>query len=114
MATKEKSTSVLERVYNVPLRREYLKAPNWKRTKKAASALREFLARHMKSENIKISTEINEVLWEKGIRNPPHHIKVTATKDEKGAVKVELFGTKKAEQSKEKKAAAKVPAKKDA
>lgn len=92
-----KPETTLERVYNVPLRKEYLKAPNWRRTKKAVTALREFLVHHMKSEDIKISPEINEKLWQSGIRNPPHHIKVTVTKNEKGLVKAELFGSKKEE-----------------
>ena len=89
--------TTLERVYNVPLRKEYMKAPNWRRTKKAVTALREFLIKHMKSEDIKISKELNEKLWYSGIRNPPHHVKVTVTRDEKGVVKAELFGSKKVE-----------------
>ena len=91
MAKKEESSKiVLERVYNVPLRREYLKAPNWRRTPKALKALREFIAKHMKSENVLIGKHANEYIWGKGIRNPPHHIKVKALKDDKGTVKVEL------------------------
>ena len=102
MAKKE-TTPALERTYNVPLRREYLKAPNWKRTTKAVIALREFLQRHMKSENVIIGNSINLVLWKHGIKNPPHHVKVTATKDDKGVVRAELFGVKAATQPKEKK-----------
>ena len=91
----DKKESILERVYTIPLRKEYLKAPNWKRTKKAVSAVREFMVRHMKSKNIKLGKEVNEKLWQHGIRNPPHHLKVTATKNEEGEVRVELFGIKK-------------------
>ncbi len=90
----------LERVYNVPLRKEYQKSPRWRRTKKATIALREFLQKHMKSENVKISREVNEKLWQHGIRNPPHHIKVNVTKDKEGVVRAELFGS--AEKKKEK------------
>ncbi len=96
-------TKTIERVYNIPLRKEYMKSPRWKRTKKAVTAAKEFLARHMKSENVKLSKEINEMLWQHGIRNPPHHIKVTVTKDEKGVVKAELFGAKVETPAKEKK-----------
>ncbi len=89
---KGKETIKLERTYNVPLRKEFRKVPRWRRTKKAVDALRQFLVRHMKSENVKLGKELNEELWKHGIRNPPHHIKVNVTKDEKGEVKAELFG----------------------
>ena len=81
----------LERTYNVPLRKEYMKAPRWNRTKKAVTALRQFLVKHMKSENVLLSKELNEEMWKHGIKNPPHHVKVKATKDDKGVVKAELL-----------------------
>lgn len=87
-----KAEKTLERVYNIPLRKEYLKVPYWKRTKKAVVATRQFLQKHLKAKEVKLGTKLNEVLWEKGIKNPPHHIKVTVVKDEKGIVKAELFG----------------------
>ena len=91
MAKKEETPkTVLERIYNVPLRREYQKAPNWKRTPKAVKALRQFISKHMKSENIIIGRYANELLWKNGMKNPPHHVKVNAIKDEKGKVVVEL------------------------
>ncbi len=92
MAKKE-STPAIERTYNVPLRKEYRKAPNWKRTPKAVVALKEFLVRHMKSEDIRIGNDVNRLIWQHGIQNPPHHVKITAKKDDKGVVMVSLFGT---------------------
>ncbi len=89
------TTQTLERTYNVPLRKEYQKAPNWKRTPKAVTALREFLVKHMKSENINLDKQVNEKLWQHGIQNPPHHIKIIAKKDEKGIVTASLFGNEK-------------------
>ncbi len=85
----------LERTYNVPLRKEFMKAPKYRRAKKALNALREFLARHMKSDNVKIGLYLNKKIWERGFRHPPHHIKLTAIKDEKGVVTAELFGAPK-------------------
>jgi len=90
----KKESKLIERVYNVPLRKEFRKVPRWRKTKKAVKAMREFLAKHMKSENVKLSPELNELLWKHGIKNPPHHVKVTVTKDEEGLVKADLFGTK--------------------
>lgn len=85
----------LERTYNVPLRKEYMKAPRWNRTKKAVIALRQFLAKHMKSEKVLLSKELNEEMWKHGIQNPPHHVKVNAVKDDKGVVKADLFAVEK-------------------
>lgn len=87
---------VTERTYNVPLRREYLKAPMYRRTKKAVTALTQFIAKHMKVDigNVRIGKFLNLELWKNGIKNPPHHIKVTIVKDDDGVAKAELFGKK--------------------
>lgn len=84
----------IERTYNVPLRKEWLKAPMYRRAKKAGKALKEFLARHMKVDidNVKIGRYANLKVWERGIRNPPHHIKVNVTKDDEGIVRAEIVG----------------------
>ncbi|MFQ5620273.1 MAG: 50S ribosomal protein L31e [Candidatus Nanoarchaeia archaeon] len=105
----------MEREYNVPLRKEWLKAPKYKRAKKAVSALRQFLQKHMKSENVKLGLHVNKALWSKGMRNPPHHVKVTAVKDEDGKVRAELSGVKLEahEEKKEAKAEAKPVEKKE-
>ena len=84
--------AVLERTYVVPLRREWLKVSRYKRAKKAVTAVRQFLGKHIKSENVLVGTSINKEVWKHGIRNPPSRIKLTAIKDEKGVVKAELFG----------------------
>ncbi|MEM4268156.1 MAG: 50S ribosomal protein L31e [Candidatus Woesearchaeota archaeon] len=81
-----------ERVYNIPLRKEFLKVPKYKRSKKAVTAVKEFLARHMKSSEVRLGRYINETIWSRGIKNPPHHIKVHCIKDEKGVVRAEIVG----------------------
>ncbi len=112
MAKQE--TKILERTYNVPLRKEYLKAPRYLRAKKAVKALKEFLIKHMKSDNVRLEKEVNELVWKKGIKNPPHHVKVVARKDERGVVSVELFGAKKKEAKvKEKKIKKEAPVKEE-
>lgn len=103
----KKSSIVLERVYNVPLRKEFAKAPRWNRAKKATKALKEFLAKHMKSEDVKIGKYLNEELWKHGIKNPPHHVKVEAKKDSNGRVTAELVGAPKEQPKKEAKKKAK-------
>ncbi len=95
MVAKKEAAKVLERTYTIPLRKEFMKVPRWKKSKKAVTALRQFLVKHMKSEDVKIGKEVNEYVWNHGIKNPPHHVKVTVTKDDKGVVNAELFGKKK-------------------
>jgi large subunit ribosomal protein L31e len=89
---KKENKIILERVYNVPLRQEFLKVPIFKRAKKAVKALKEFLEKHMKSDKVKIGKYANLKIWENSIKNPPHHIKVVAKKDEEGNVFAELEG----------------------
>jgi large subunit ribosomal protein L31e len=105
MVAKKEAAKVLERTYIVPLRKEYMKVPRWKKSKKAVTALRQFLVKHMKSEEVKIGKEVNEYVWNHGIKNPPHHVKVTVTKDDKGVVKAELFGNRKVSKKEVKKVA---------
>ncbi len=82
----------LERTYTVPLRKEWLKTPKYKRAKKAISAIRNFLKRHMKSEEIKIGKHLNLEIWKHGIKNPPAKIRINAIKDDKNIVAAELYG----------------------
>ena len=94
MAAKKENKIVLERTFNIPLRREFMKVPEYKRAKKAMKGVRDFLEQHMKSDNVKLGRHLNMAVWTRGIRHPPHHIKVVAKKDEEGVVKAELFGAK--------------------
>lgn len=100
---KDENKIVLERTYNVPLRKGYQKAPMYRRTKKAVNTLKEFLIKHMKSEDIKIGKYLNEELWKNGIKNPPHHIKIIVKKYETGTVFAEIEGYEAKEQKQKKK-----------
>src|SRR3989338_1819833 len=91
MAKKEEpSKTVLERVYTIPLRRETLKVPPFRKANKAVKTLREFISRHMKSENVVVGKYLNLKIWNHGAKNPPGKVKVNAVKDDKGKVFVEL------------------------
>ncbi|MFA5485412.1 MAG: 50S ribosomal protein L31e [Candidatus Pacearchaeota archaeon] len=75
----------LERVYVVPLRKGFLKVPQYKRAKKAVKTLKEFLAKHMKVEDrdlnkVKIDIYLNNEIWFRGIKKPLSKIKVKAKK----------------------------------
>tara|TARA_Y100000310_G_C20695559_1_gene825445 strand:- start:4775 stop:5311 length:537 start_codon:yes stop_codon:yes gene_type:complete len=88
----------MERNYIIPLRKEWMKAPGYKRTKRAVSAVRIFLKKHMKHEDVKLGRHLNMALWARGNRNPPHKIEVNAeiVKDKDGDyVYAELVGKEK-------------------
>lgn len=88
--SKEKEEIVLERIYTIPLRISYM-VPRNKRTPRAVRFVRSFLAKHMKSEKIIITPELNEILWARGIQKPPRRIRVRVTKDSEGVVRVYPF-----------------------
>src|SRR3989338_8362967 len=83
----------LERVYTIPIAKEWLKVPVYKRAKKSIIGVRNFLTRHMKSEDIRLGKALNEAIWVHGMKNPPRKVKVNVTKDDKGVVRAELFGS---------------------
>jgi len=91
----EKKENKVEREYVIPLREKCRIAPRYKKTPKAIKTIKEFLAKHMKIydrdlKKIRLDKYLNEFLWARGIKNPPHKIKVKAIK-EGNLVRVELF-----------------------
>ena len=95
MAKKtEAKIEKIEREYIIPLRERGRSVPRYKKTPKAVKTVKEFLVRHMKIRDrdlnkIKIDRFVNEALWFRGIKNPPHKIKVKAIK-QGDIVRVEL------------------------
>jgi len=84
--------AVLERVYTIPLRKAKA-APRYKRAKKAAKLVKEFIARHMRTnENLVwIDPRLNEFIWQRGAEKPPTRIRVFARKLDDGTVEVKLY-----------------------
>ena len=83
---KETKKPEIEREYIIPLREKIRVVPRYKKTNKAIKTVKEFLARHMKIRDrdlrkIRLDPYLNEFLWNRGIRNPPHKIKVKAIKE---------------------------------
>src|SRR3989344_152355 len=82
----EKTSTSFEREYIIPLSEKFRKVPRYKRANKAIRTIKEFLVRHMKIrsrelKNIKVDKFLNEVIWARGIKNPPFKIKVKALKE---------------------------------
>jgi large subunit ribosomal protein L31e len=86
MAKKEEpKTKSIEREYTIPLRTQVKKVPSYKKANKAIKTIKEFLAKHMKVEDrdlkkIKLDLQVNEMVWERGIKKPLHKIKIKAVK----------------------------------
>lgn len=79
----------LTRTYVVPLGVVY-EAPPYRRAKKAIAVIRDFATRHMKAQQVSIDSDVNEVIWARGIRHPPRRIMLEMERDEDGVVKVSL------------------------
>ena len=97
MAEEKTETKKIEREYVIPLRKEFLKVPQYRRAGRAAKAIKQFIAKHMKVENrdvnkVKVDMYINNEIWARGKTNPPSRIKVKAIK-EGDIVKVEFVET---------------------
>ena len=95
MAEEKQNKIVLEREYTVPLREGWLKAPRYKRGKKALKLLKEFMVRHMKvydrdTRKIRVDVLLNNEILFHGIKAPLAAIKVKAIKYEDGTVDVKL------------------------
>lgn len=63
-----------EKIFTIPLRREFLRVPRYVRSKKAMRALKQFLNRHLKRE-VKIGRYLNEAVTRRR-ENPPGRVQV--------------------------------------
>lgn len=87
--SKENEEIVEERIYTIPLSKAW-SSPKKKRTPRAMRVLKDFIRKHMKSEELLISTEVNEFLWSKGIEGSPRRIRIKAVRDTDNVVTVYL------------------------
>ncbi len=90
---KEEEDIVEERIYTVPLSKAWI-SPRTRHSPRAIRILKSFVMKHMKidDDSIKITNEVNEKIWARGIQKPPRKIKVRVTKDSEGIVTVHLAG----------------------
>lgn len=92
-------TTKLEREYIIPLRKAWLKAPEYDRMRIAIRTIKRFIARHMRIldrdlSKVKLDVFFNNDIWFRGRRHPPAKVKVKATK-ENDIVKVNFVETPK-------------------
>jgi large subunit ribosomal protein L31e len=89
---EEEIEVVEEKIYTIPLRHVWVVTPRGKRAPRAVRDVRDFVSRHMKSEDVAVSNEVNQAIWSRGINKPPRKITVRAVKDKEG--KVIVYPTK--------------------
>lgn len=70
-----------EKQFIINLRREFIKAPSYKKSMKAVKAIREFVMHHMKAQDVRVCTELNRKIWERGSKNPIHKVTVKVKQD---------------------------------
>lgn len=88
-----------EKIYTIPLRKEWLKVPIYKRSRKSITAIKQFLLRHLKKE-VKIGPYLNEFIWKQGNRHPPARVKVRVEEEDKILI-AELINAPRKEKKKE-------------
>jgi len=77
-------------VLTIPLRDAWKAARN-RRAEAAVNLLKRHVRRHTKTENVILSGKVAEMLWRRGIQNPPRKIRVALEIDEE-KVTVRLEG----------------------
>ena len=83
---EEKVDIVSENVYTIPLGKVHQTKPCYKKANKAVAFVLKYLKRHTKSENIKISSELNAQIWARGACKPPRRVQIKAIVDSEGKV----------------------------
>jgi len=91
------SQEAIESIFTIPFYPKMNKTAPYKRTPKAVRMLKAFIIKHTKADFVVITNELNEFLWERGIRKPPRKVKVRAiveTIEEEKIATVELIHEK--------------------
>ncbi len=91
----------VERVFTVPLTVTKV-VPRTKRAPRAIKEIKEYVLRHMadksadkddekgKKKDVWIDYKLNELLWARGIENPPSKVRIKAIRFEDGLIEVSL------------------------
>ncbi len=91
----------LERVYTIPLNVTKV-VPKTSRAPRAIKEIKDFVRRHMMEEvptdekekgapkDVWVDYKLNELIWARGIENPPAKVRVKAIRFEDGLIEVSL------------------------
>lgn len=76
-----------EQVYTIPLR-DARKTQKKKKAAKAAKLVKQFVKKHAKVDEVKISSDLNQKIWNQGSENPPAKVRVRVNKLPEGIAEV--------------------------
>ncbi len=92
----------LERVFTIPLK-VTKQVPRTKRAPRAIKEIKEYVRRHMmdksaaeedeektERKDVWLDYKLNELIWKRGIENPPSKVRVKAIRFEDGLIEVSL------------------------
>ena len=79
-----------QKILMVNMRRGIEKVPPYKRAAAASKYLKAFIKRHMKAEDVKLSQDVNNEIFSRGMKDPRTKIRVICSKDDKKIVTVNL------------------------
>jgi len=90
----------LERVFTIPLT-VTRQVPKTKRAPRAIKEIKEYVRRHMmekvseedeekEKKEVWLDYRLNELIWSRGIENPPRKVRVKAIRFEDGLIEVSL------------------------
>ncbi|OGS55898.1 MAG: 50S ribosomal protein L31e [Euryarchaeota archaeon RBG_19FT_COMBO_56_21] len=89
----------LERVFTIPLKITK-RVPKTKRAPRAIKEIKAFVRKHMgqkgrsaeeeEQKDVWVDYRLNELLWSRGIENPPSKVRVKAIRFEDGLIEVSL------------------------
>lgn len=82
-----------ERVYTIDLSKVTL-TPRSRRSKRAINMIKEYAMRHMKSGEVRIDEELNQLIWSRGIRDPPRRVRVKMVRDADGIIRIKPYTEK--------------------
>lgn len=91
-------TEELERVFTIPLTITK-QVPRTKRAPRAIKEIKDYVRQHMtdksadkeeRDKEVWIDYRVNELIWSKGIENPPSRVRVKAIRFEDGLIEVSL------------------------
>lgn len=71
-----------ERVLTVPLRQSWIKQARVRRVPHGMNVIRQFVEKHAKVEDVKLSSGINELMWIRGAKQAPGKIKIAVRVEE--------------------------------
>ncbi|HEV8359168.1 MAG TPA: 50S ribosomal protein L31e [Candidatus Thermoplasmatota archaeon] len=81
----------VEKLFTIPLR-VVKGVPRTHRAERAITAVKQYIARHMKADQAKVwlDNPLNEAIWARGMQKPPSKVRVKAIKFDDGVVEVSL------------------------